>query len=388
MRRNIKLMCWINLFSELKLYGAIIILYYIQVSGSMALGMSVFSIATIVSSLCELPTGIISDKVGRKRTVILGALSGLLSVFILAISRNYLMLVFSAFFNGLEIAFFSGNNQAIIYESLKELSSEKEFGKYVGKFNSMIYLAGAIAAVIGGLIVFITSFRFIIVLSVIPKLIQLLLCFKLKENESYKNKEKVLNQVANSLKAVYKSELLKKQIIADGISDGVGEACFQFRTAFYELVWPSWALGIPNLLSNIGAFFSNWFAGKMIKKFGKNKLYIFSNIYSMISNSIGVLLKNYFSPIIMVSNSIFSTEVIQMEVEHNLYDNKYRASMASIKALFKNLIFSLMAIALGFLADCVGVIIAFSIFQLFKVISIVIYTNIFKKLNSDKINIG
>ena len=35
MRRNIKLMCWINLFSELKLYGAIIILYYIQVSLSI-----------------------------------------------------------------------------------------------------------------------------------------------------------------------------------------------------------------------------------------------------------------------------------------------------------------------------------------------------------------
>lgn len=384
MKKNIKLMCWINLFSELKLYGAIIILYYIKISGSMALGMSIFSIATIVSSICELPTGIISDKIGRKRTVVLGALYGFLSVFILAISKNYLMLVFSAFFNGLEIAFFSGNNQAIIYESLKEVSSEKEFGKYVGKFNSMIYLAGAIAAVIGSLIVFISSFRFIILLSLLPKTIQILLAFKLKENENTKNKEKVLSQAVNSIKLVYKNKLLKKQILADGISDGVSEACFQFRTTFYELVWPSWALGIPNLLSNIGAFFSNWFAGKMIKKFEKNKLYVFSNIYSMISNSIGVLLKNCFSPIIMISNSIFSTEVIQMEVEHNLYDNRYRASMASIKALIKNLIFSLMAFVLGFLADCVGIIIAFLIFQVFKTISILIYINIFKNLNNDK----
>ena len=104
----------------------------------------------------------------------------------------------------------------------------------------------------------------------------------------------------------------------------------------------------------------------------------------MISNSIGALLNSYFSPIIMVSNSIFSTEVIQMEVEHNLYDDKYRASMASIKSLIKNLTFSLMAIVLGFLADYMGIIIAFSIFQVFKGISILMYANIFKKLNTDK----
>ena len=56
--------------------------------------------------------------------------------------------------------------------------------------------------------------------------------------------------------------LLKQQIIADGIYDGVGEACFQFRSTFYKIVWPAWAIGIPNLLSNLGAFSANWFGRK------------------------------------------------------------------------------------------------------------------------------
>ena len=95
-------------------------------------------------------------------------------------------------------------------------------------------------------------------------------------------------------------------------------------------------------------------------------------------------MKNLFSPIIMISNSFFATEVIQIDIEHKLYDNRYRASMSSIKSLIKNMIFSVMAIFLGGLADVVGVIKAFVLFQLLKSISILIYINLFKEINIDK----
>lgn len=384
MKNNIKLMYTINLLSELKLYGAIVLLFYIQLTNSTAAGMSIFSIATIVSSLSEFPTGVISDKIGRRNTVILGSFFGLLNVLFLTISKNYLLLIISAIFNGIEIAFFSGNNQALIYDNLREMSLEEDFGVYIGKFNSMIYLAGATSALIGGIIWSLTSIRIVLIISIIPKIVQLFLSFKIKDIEISKNKEKTFEQIKNVLKSVYSNKLLQKQIIADGINDGVGEACFQFRTVFYELVWPSWALGLPNLLSNIGAFFSNWFGGKIEKRFGKKKVYIFSNVYSIISNSIGVSIKNSFSPIIMVSNSLFSTEVIQIDIEHKLYDNKYRASMSSLKSLVKNLIFAVMAILLGILADVLGVVVAFIIFQLLKIISILIYINLLKKINISK----
>ena len=187
MKSNIKLMYTINLLSELKLYGAIIILFYIQLTNSMAMGMSVFSITTIISSLCELPTGVISDKIGKKGAVILGSLFGLLNVIFLSISESYLLLIISAIFNGIEIAFFSGNNQALIYDNLKEMSLEKDFGTYIGKFNSMIYLSGAVSALIGGIIGYVTSIRVVLIISIIPRIIQLLLSFKIQDIGKNKN---------------------------------------------------------------------------------------------------------------------------------------------------------------------------------------------------------
>lgn len=384
-KKNLKLMYILNLMSEFKLYGVIAILFYINITGSMMLAMSIFSIATIASSILELPTGLISDKIGRKKTIIIGSICSLIYILILSISNNYIALVVASIFNGLEIAFFSGNNQAYIYDILSENLEQDNYNVYAGKSNSMLYLSGAISALIGSIIVFFTSYRFVIYLSILPKIIQLIISIMLKDVKKIENEEKVIEQTKNAIKAVAKNKILKEQIVADGINEGIGEACYQFRSTFYEMVWPTWALGIPGILSNIGAFISNWFGGLIIKKFKKSNIYFFSNIYSIASNIIGVIVNNLFSPLIMVSNSIVTTEVIQMEIEQKLYDSKYRASMASIKSLFKNIIFSIISICVGLVADCIGIIKAFIIFQLLKVIPIIIYKNVFKKLTNKKV---
>lgn len=104
--KNIKLMYFLNLFSEMKFFGVIAILYYTEITNSMMLGMSIYSISTIVSSLAEFPTGIISDRIGRKSTIVAGSISSLIYVIILSFANNYTSLVIAAIFNGLEIAFF------------------------------------------------------------------------------------------------------------------------------------------------------------------------------------------------------------------------------------------------------------------------------------------
>lgn len=381
-------MCFLNLMAEFKLYGVIAILYYVQVTNSMALAMSVFSIATISSCILEVPTGIISDKIGRKKTIIFGSISSLIYIIILGIAKNYVGLIIASLFNGLEMAFFSGNNQAYTYD-LIEKDEREQYKVYIGKVNSMVYLAGAVSAMIGTFIVNFTSFRFVIFLTIFPKVLQLICSFLLEDVVVEKNTENLLEFTKKAIVLVKNNSILRTQIIADGINDGIGEACFQFRSTFYALVWPEWALGIPGVLSNIGAFVSNWFSGKMIDRIGMHKLYIISNIYSILSNCVGVFIRNVYSPIIMTTNSLFTTEVIQMDVEQRLYNAKYRASMGSIKSFSKNVIFSIIAIILGGLADCIGIINAFIIFQCLKFIPIILYKKIFNnhsKMLCDKNN--
>lgn len=77
--RNIKILTWQGFFIGFSLWEPIAAIYFSQVSGSYAWGLSIFSIANISGAIFEIPTGIFSDKIGRKYTTILGGLAYTLS---------------------------------------------------------------------------------------------------------------------------------------------------------------------------------------------------------------------------------------------------------------------------------------------------------------------
>jgi MFS family permease len=125
--RNIRLLKWFNFWGDFRPYGPIAILYYSQITGSYALGMSVFSAAMLAQSFFEVPTGVLSDMVGRKKTVVYGAAAGIFALIFYAIGGTYLALLVGAIFEGLGRAFYSGNNDALLYDTLAEMGKRETF---------------------------------------------------------------------------------------------------------------------------------------------------------------------------------------------------------------------------------------------------------------------
>jgi len=58
LHKNIKILTWFNFFTDFLLYAPIAIIYFERVTGSYALGMSIFSITMVSSALFEIPTGV------------------------------------------------------------------------------------------------------------------------------------------------------------------------------------------------------------------------------------------------------------------------------------------------------------------------------------------
>ncbi len=380
LNRNIKLLGLLNLFMDLKFYCAIVAIYFVKVTGSMTLGMSIFSITMISSALFELPTGVISDRLGRKKTVILGTIASLSYSIMFAVAGDYKLLVIGAILEGIEIAFFSGNNEALLYDLLKQNGKQDEYATYLGKVNSMYQVACGLGAVVGGVVAYIFSYRLIMYLTIIPKIINIFIGLKIDE-PAITTKKVNVNPYAHlkqTIKQTLKNKTLTKQMIADGLSGGIGEATYQFRSVFYELVWPTWALGIPCVLSNIGSFFASWFGGKIIKKFNNKNIIIWGNIYSALSNILAVLTKNIISPFILVSNSLIPTDIAKGKIAQRLYTDEYRASMGSLKSLVISITYAVSAILVGVIADKYGVVFTILISQVVKISTILIYLNIFK----------
>ena len=184
MNRNIKLLTWFNFFTDFKLYAPVAIIYFSQVSGSFALGMAVFSIATVSSAFFEIPTGIFSDMIGRKKTVILGAFFAVLYVVLYALGASFIFLAIGALLEGLSRSFYSGNNDALLHDSLSSEKQEHLYEKYLGRIGAMFQIALATSAVLGGVIAY-WSFPLVMWLSVIPQIICLILAFKIIEPRAH-----------------------------------------------------------------------------------------------------------------------------------------------------------------------------------------------------------
>jgi len=378
--RNIKVLTWLSFFTDFKLYAPVAIIYFSGVSGSFALGMSIFSIAMISSALFEIPTGVFSDKIGRRKTLILGSLSAVIFTIFYAIGTHYWILVIGAIFEGLSRSFYSGNNDAFLHDTLSESGNKHEYSEFLGKMVSMFQLALAISAIAGSAIANV-SFSIVMWASVIPQVICLYLGFLSKEPgirpEESGNIYKHLKEAISEFKNNKRLRLLS---LSSALTYGVGESLYQFQAAFYNTLWPLWAVGIAKAISNITAFFSFRYSGKMIKKYSATKLMFVSNIYNRIINMMATLFPNIFSPLLMSSTSVFFgiSTVSRNTLFQKEFTDEKRATMASLNSLLCSIFFGMISFLIGFLADKISPATALFISQIFLLPSLWMYWKLYK----------
>jgi len=381
--KNITLLTWHNFFLDFKFYGPIAILYFSQLTGSYALGLGIFSVISIAVAIFELPTGVISDLVGRKESMIFGSLASVLGLLCFALAQGPWFLVLGAILIGISETFFSGNNDALLYDTLKEKNHEKEYAEILGKVSSMFQVGLAAGALIGGFVAG-WSFRFVFWISVAPQVVCMILSFFVIEPKKHYEKvsTNVFDHVGKSLKEFGKNWKLRQLSLASILKFGIGETLFQFIPAFFALLWPVWALGIPRFLSHLFGAIGFRVSGMVVKKITPLKAIVMSVLSSRVINIFAFTLPTFISPVLVAITSFFFgvRTVSQNTLMQQEFTHHQRATMGSLNNLFGNIFFALFAFLFGFLADIVGPINALLIGQGLLLIQLVIYWSLFKRM--------
>lgn len=377
---NIRTLTWFNFFTDFKLYAPIAIIYFSQVTGSFTLGMSIFSLAMIATALFEIPTGVFSDRIGRRKTVIYGALAAVFYSVFYAIGQSFWILAIGAVLEGLSRSFYSGNNDALLHDTLRQTHEEHQYEEYLGRVSAMFQIALAVSAVVGGILAT-WSFPLIMWLSVLPQLVCLILAFKLIEPEIRSDKS---GNIYIHLKTAYKNFFTNKKLkllsIASVSGFAFGEASYQFQAAFYNTIWPVWAIGIAKTISNLTAAISYHLSGRLIKKWSALKIIIVDNTYNRVINILATTFPTVLSPLLMSSTSIFFgvTSVAKNTLLQKEFSNEQRATMGSLNSLAGSIVFGIIAIILGVLADTLSPAHALLILQIFQIGNLYLYWKVFK----------
>lgn len=383
-RRNIRLLSWFNFLLDFRLYAPVMIIYFARITGSYTLAMSVLSVVMLSSALLEVPTGIFSDLVGRRWTIISGACASLAAVICYAIGGTYWVLIAGAVLEGLERALFSGNNDALLHDTLAELDERGEYQAHLGRVSSALQIALAVSSIAGGVLAAF-SFSLVMWLSVVPKAVMLLLSVQFVEPRVHSNEPgMLLAHLREALRNFANNPRLRMLSIGQILAIGAGEAAFQFRVVFIEMLWPLWAIGLARTVSNATAAVSFYFAGALLKRFGERRLLFGGIALSELLNLISLVWATVVSPVLMGVTSIFFgvNSVAKNGMLQREFTDAQRSTMGSLTAFGGSISFAILSLVLGWLADQIGVRNALIIATLFGSIRLYFFWAAFAQVRS------
>lgn len=353
MRRNIILLSWFHFFIDFIFYAPVAVLYFAYVSGSYALGMSIFSVVWISSALFELPTGIFSDMIGRKNTIVAGAICSLFSVIFYAIGGNYWWLVAGALLEGVGRSFYSGNNDALLHDTLAQSNAQASYSGFFGTFNSYNQIGCAVVAIVGSIMASI-SYPLVMWASLFPRVILVVLALSIVEPSVYITKStNIFSHLGESFLQFRQNRTLRLLTIVSAMRTAVYEGAYQFRTAFVATLWPLWAVGIAKTISHVGGALSFHFSERILNTYGYKRVLVFEIIINRIINLTALLFPTVASPALMGTTSLMygvTTTAVNTMLQ-NEFTAKQRATLGSLSSLFGSIAFSIVVVVLGFIAD-------------------------------------
>ena len=104
------------------------------------------SVFHVVSLLCEVPSGMAADLLGRKKTLVSGGVCMVLQSLLMAFASDLFTICFAMGLNALAMTMFSGTSTALLYDSLKQEGCEAEYIQVSANSSQISMLANAIGS--------------------------------------------------------------------------------------------------------------------------------------------------------------------------------------------------------------------------------------------------
>ncbi len=350
--KNPKKLFWISIFTNLSALSAVITMFYLH------RGLNLYEISilgAIVSwaiILLEIPTGMFSDIVGRKKTVVFGVIALIVYNIIFIFAHNFLMFAIASIFFALSTSLFSGCITSIIYDSLREIGEEHKAKEQIAGAIVVPPIASLIAKDLLE-----SQFFILLLISLIGYIIALTISFSLHELKDIKeSKIKRSTLLKESFNNIIKSRPLLKMTI----NQGIGFVCLM---VFFSILWQPYfkEQGVPISIFGTVLAISNILLFLVLRNMSKIEKIIKIKPFIFLSSFIpGIIL------IVMARYSNFYVSIIGFIIVHILitsrdppfvhYKNRYIDPSRRVTTIsIISMIYALMAVIiqpiLGAIAD-------------------------------------
>lgn len=382
--------CFYGFLKNLKFFEPFFILFLLEKDLSFTQVALLYSVREIIIYITEIPTGIIADALGRKRTMVFSFGFYIISFLLFYSSNNFGFLMIAMIFFAFGDSFRTGTHKAMIFEYLNIKSWQSQKVQYYGGTRSCSQIGSAISSVIAAALVFLTkNYDIVFLVSIIPFFLDILLIISYpKELDgdvvSFKFTE-LLNVFKKIIKELFLNLKQKEKLkILLNVSSYSGY--FKQTKDYLQYIIQTLAVTVPLIVGitqkqqtavfiGIAFFVIYLLTSSASKNSAKIKsLFPDSNkalnqllFLGVITGFVGGIFFHYsiyglsilfFVFMYLIEN--FRKPIGIAYVAEN-FSSKSLATTLSVESLTKTIFASLVAIVLGFFADIFGVGIALSI---------------------------
>ena len=221
----------------------------------------------IVSLLCEVPSGMAADLLGRKKTLVAGGVCITCSNLLMAFAPNLFFVCLAMGLGALANAMFSGTTSALTYDSLKQCGKTDDYLKVSANCSQIFTLAnavGSLASVLERFLRFSGFYLLSAALEAVGTAASALLTEPIvTETQAAREKQSLhqlpgqLGQLAkDSAKALRAAPLAAKLIVSSAVISVPTYLTKMFvQQRLIELGWPTALLFLPLLLSGLASVF-------------------------------------------------------------------------------------------------------------------------------------
>lgn len=347
MKNNKYILYAISFLQGIVFYGAFSVVFREARGISLSEIFLLESIFMILMLVFEIPWGIIGDKIGYKKTLIISYGIFLVSKIIFSLAHSFLGFLMESIAAAIAISGISGCDSALIYSSIDKSESDRVFGIY-GAMSTSGFL---ISALFSGILVKI-SIDLLAFATIIPYALAFLLSFALKDSHQVERHDECdIKSIVKNLQLAASNKRIVGFIIAVAVlSETTHSICVFFNQPLYiksgiNMQW----FGILTALMQVATFISVR-AHKVKRKIGEEKLLKGALCFVIICNL--VLIKSRIaivtiSLIFSIEGAFAITQPITETIKNQSISTQQRATILSVYAMMSNITAALLNIIIS-----------------------------------------
>ncbi len=324
--------------------------------------------------LFEIPSGILADKVGRKKLIVLSSIAPCFEFLILIFANSFWHFAFVTFISGISTAFATGAYNSLLYDSLKYNNQTKEFESILAKTNIIDSISSLIAALSGGFLAFKFGFEFNYWLSFLSSIMAFLLTLFLKEPPRV-----IENNEIQTCRSIIKTAFwfFKKNvnILFVIINATIISASIVYIDEFWQLYldyisFPIILFGLVAFVMFVSQIISSMVCSYALKHFKHRTILIFSSFVCGIFILFACFIQNIIGILFLIL-SISITSIIQpvvMGYLHHRADYEARATIESVSSFIERAFGIILGLIFSFFVSKSNIICGFLLISIIIII--------------------